>query len=168
MAKADAFLEVPRKNFDKEPVDKRLAHYREIYLEMAEEEIRSQASRCMSCGTPFCHGYGCPLGNVIPEWNAFVQQGRWKEACDLLHMTNNFPEVTGRICPALCEAACTLGLNDQAVTVRQNEYSIVERGFSQGWIKPLPPKKESGKKVAIIGSRTGGHGRGPTASPRRS
>ena len=156
MEKGDAFLNIARKTFDKQPVKERLTHYGEIYREMAEEEIRQQAMRCMDCGTPFCHGYGCPLGNVIPEWNRLVYQGRWREACDLLHLTNNFPEVTGRVCPALCEASCTLGLGGEPVTVRQNELIIVERGWAEGWIRPLTPASDTGKKVAVVGSGPAG------------
>ena len=156
MGKADAFLNIPRRNFAKQDVQERLRHYREIYLEMAEEDLQQQASRCMDCGVPYCHGFGCPLGNVIPEWNRMVYLGRWQEATELLHLTNNFPEITGRICPALCEAACTLGLTDDSVTVRQNEYSIVERAWREGWIKPMPPATETGRKVAVIGSGPAG------------
>jgi glutamate synthase (NADPH/NADH) small chain len=139
MGNPDAFLEIGRKTFSKQPAAERLGHFNEIYLEMAEDDLKRQASRCMDCGVPFCHGFGCPLGNMIPEWNDLVYRGLWREACDLLHTTNNFPEITGRICPALCEAACTLGLNDAPVTVRQNEYAIVERGWAEGWIRPQPP-----------------------------
>ena len=156
MDKNTAFVEVPRKTPERMSPDLRLRHFREFYWNMAEEEMRKQAARCMDCGVPFCHGFGCPLGNLIPEWNELMYQGRWQEACDLLHATNNFPEITGRLCPALCEASCTLGLMDEPVTVRYNELAIVERGWSEGWIKPLPPRQESGKKVAVIGSGPAG------------
>jgi len=156
MGKPDAFIETKRKNFDKQGINQRLGHFCEFYLPLADDELRQQASRCMDCGVPFCHSFGCPLGNLIPEWNDLIFRGHWKEACELLHSTNNFPEFTGRLCPALCEAACTLGLNSQAVTVRQNEYSIVERGWSEGWIKPQPPRRESGKSVAVVGSGPAG------------
>jgi glutamate synthase (NADPH/NADH) small chain len=156
MGKSDAFITIPRRNFAKQDARERLRHHREIYLEMAEEDLLKQAARCMDCGVPYCHSFGCPLGNVIPEWNHLIYLGRWREANELLHLTNNFPEITGRICPALCEAACTLGLTDDSVTVRQNEYSIVERAWKEGWIKPMPPESETGKKVAVIGSGPAG------------
>ncbi|MEW6267470.1 MAG: glutamate synthase subunit beta [Thermodesulfobacteriota bacterium] len=156
MGKPDAFLEIKRQNCYYQPVSQRLGHFREFRLEMSEEELRRQAARCMDCGVPFCHAYGCPLGNVIPEWNDLMYRGRWREACDLLHLTNNFPEITGRVCPALCEASCTLGLNDQPVTVRQNELAIVERGWIEGWIRPEPPEHETGRRVAVIGSGPAG------------
>ena len=156
MGKPDAFLTVERKNPPKEPVAERLGHWREFYLDMAEDEIKSQASRCMDCGVPFCHSYGCPLGNLIPEFNDLMHRGRWREACSLLHLTNNFPEITGRVCPALCESACTLGMDADSVTVRHNELTIVERGFAEGWIPPEPPKTETGKRIAVIGSGPAG------------
>ncbi|MFC1601757.1 glutamate synthase subunit beta [Candidatus Sumerlaeota bacterium] len=156
MDKDTGFLDVKRRTADKLPVDKRLADYREVYLELAEDELRAQASRCMECGVPFCHAFGCPLGNAIPEWNELVYRGRWREAADLLHATNNFPEITGRVCPALCEAACVLSLGDEAVTVRQDELAIVERAFKEGWIEPEPPLAETGWRVAVIGSGPAG------------
>lgn len=156
MGKPDAFLHVKRQTLGKQPVEERLRHCQEIYCPMDEADLRSQASRCMECGVPFCHGFACPLGNIIPEWNTLMYQGRWREACDLLHHTNNFPEITGRVCPALCEASCVLGLEDEPVTIRQNEYAIVERAWSEGWISPRPPKTETGRRVAIIGSGPAG------------
>ncbi len=156
MGKPDAFIETKRKNFDKQGINERLGHYMEFYLPMAEDDVREQASRCMNCGVPFCHSFGCPLGNQIPEWNELIYNGHWKEACDLLHSTNNFPEFTGRLCPALCEAACTLNLDQDSVTIRQNEYTIVERGWQEGWVLPRPPKAETGKSVAVIGSGPAG------------
>ncbi len=156
MAKTDAFLNIGRRNFQKQSPAKRVTHYQEFYQPMAVSEVRDQARRCMDCGVPFCHGYGCPLGNLIPDWNEMVAQGRWRDASDLLHLTNNFPEITGRVCPALCEAACTLGVGDDPVTVRQNELSIVERAFRERWIRPQPPARETGKKVAVVGSGPAG------------
>jgi glutamate synthase (NADPH/NADH) small chain len=156
MGKVDAFLNIQRRTASLEEVDERLRHYRDFHISLSEEGLRDQASRCMDCGVPFCHGYGCPLGNLIPEWNDLVYQGRWQEACDRLHYTNNFPEITGRVCPSPCEAACTLGIGDDAVTIRQSELAIVERGWAEGWIKPLTPKEETGKKVAVIGSGPAG------------
>ncbi len=156
MGKPDAFMNIERKDFERQPVEERLRHYGEIYREMPEVELRAQASRCMDCGVPFCHGFGCPLGNLIPEWNDLVSRGRWRDALALLHTTNNFPEITGRVCPALCEASCILGIDNSPVTVRQNEKTIVERGWSEGWIRPEPPLSETGKRVAIIGSGPAG------------
>jgi glutamate synthase (NADPH/NADH) small chain len=156
MGKESGFLEVDRKGSAKRPPAERVADYREIYHRMAEDELRNQASRCMECGVPFCHSFGCPLGNVIPEWNDAIYRGRWREASDLLHATNNFPEITGRVCPALCEAACTLNLDQSPVTVRENELHIIERAFEEGWITPQPPKRHTGKRVAVIGSGPAG------------
>jgi glutamate synthase (NADPH/NADH) small chain len=127
----------------------------EIYLDFPEEKLRSQASRCMDCGVPFCHT-GCPVNNIIPGWNELVYRGRWKEAVRQLHATNNFPEFTGRICPAPCEASCVLGINQPPVTIKQVEKSIIERAFSEGWVRPEPPSFRTGKKVAIVGSGPAG------------
>jgi glutamate synthase (NADPH/NADH) small chain len=127
----------------------------EIYLDLPEEMLKKQGARCMDCGVPFCQT-GCPVNNLIPDWNDLVYRGRWKEAVRQLHATNNFPEFTGRICPAPCEASCVLGINQPAVTIKQNEKNIVERGFKEGWIRPEPPKHRSGKKVAIVGSGPAG------------
>lgn len=156
MGKVDAFLNIPRRTADLEEVAERLRHYRDFHISLSEDGLKEQASRCLDCGVPFCHGYGCPLGNLIPEWNDLVYQGRWQEACDRLHYTNNFPEITGRVCPSPCEAACTLGVGDDPVTIRQSELAIVERGWAEGWIKPLRPKEETGRKVAVIGSGPAG------------
>ena len=156
MERQTGFLDISRKEMVKIPVGERLSHYSEIHLRMAEEELRRQALRCMECGVPFCHGFGCPLGNMIPEWNEMIAQGRWREALHLLQATNNFPEITGRICPAMCESACTLAFEDEAVTVRQNELVVIERGFREGWIVPEPPTIQSGKRVAVIGSGPAG------------
>jgi len=156
MGRETGFIDIGRKTAEKIDVATRLGGYGEIYKDMAEEELRQQASRCMECGVPFCHNFGCPLGNVIPEWNDLAFRGRWREAIDLLHSTNNFPEITGRICPAMCESACTVGIGDQPVAIRQNEQAIIERAFSEGWVVPLPPKKETGKSVAVVGSGPAG------------
>ncbi len=156
MGKVDAFLNIPRRTASLEEVGERLGHYRDFHISLSEDDLMDQASRCMDCGVPFCHGYGCPLGNLIPEWNDLVYHGRWQEACDRLHYTNNFPEITGRVCPSPCEAACTLGVGDDPVTIRQSELAIVERGWAEGWIEPLSPKEETGKKVAVIGSGPAG------------
>ncbi len=133
----------------------RVRDYREIYLDFPVEKLRNQGARCMDCGVPFCH-QGCPLGNIIPDWNDLVYRNRWREASDRLHATNNFPEFTGRLCPAPCEGSCVLGINAQPVTIRQIELEIVERAFREGWITPEPPLVRTGKKVAIVGSGPAG------------
>ncbi len=137
------------------PVDERLAHHEEHYEEFTEEQVKTQASRCMDCGVPFCMT-GCPLGNLIPEWNDLVFRGRWQEALQALHATNNFPEFTGRVCPAPCENSCVLGINEPAVSIKLHEVSIVDKGFAMGWIKPEPPPERTGKKVAVIGGGPAG------------
>ena len=148
-------MEHPREVPSRRPVTQRVNDWFEIYLDFPEEKLRTQASRCMDCGVPFCHT-GCPVNNIIPTWNELVYRGRWKEAVRQLHSTNNFPEFTGRICPAPCEAACVLGINQPAVTIKQVEKNIIERAFSEGWIHPEPPKFHSGKKVAVVGSGPAG------------
>jgi len=137
------------------PATQRINDWFEIYQDFPEDRLRSQGARCMDCGVPFCHT-GCPVNNLIPDWNDLVYRGRWKEAVRQLHATNNFPEFTGRICPAPCEAACVLGINQQAVTIKQIEKSIVERGFEEGWIRPEPPAFRTGKRAAIVGSGPAG------------
>jgi glutamate synthase (NADPH/NADH) small chain len=129
---------------------------REIDVPLTPDEIRDQAARCMDCGVPFCHGVGCPLESRIPEFNDLLYRGRWREASELLHSTNNFPEFTGRLCPALCEAACSLSINDHPVVIRHIEWQIVERAWQEGWIVPLPPARRTGRKVAIVGSGPAG------------
>jgi NAD(P)H-dependent glutamate synthase small subunit len=156
MAKPTGFLEHDRKTPPKRPVAERLKDFREIEQLLPESELLSQASRCMDCGVPFCHSFGCPLGNVIPEWNDMVYRGQWRKALELLHATNNFPEVTGRICPALCEASCTLNIEGAPVAIKQIELQIVERGWKEGWIRPQPPVERTGFKVAVIGSGPAG------------
>src|SRR5688500_3347149 len=157
MANAPAFLTLRRASPKREPVDERVRHWREFYEPMREEELRDQGARCMDCGVPFCHcDTGCPVHNVIPDWNALVQRGRWKEALDSLHATNNFPELTGRLCPAPCESACVLGIIAEPVAIRTIEQAIADRGFREGWIVPLPPPSESGRRVAVIGSGPAG------------
>jgi glutamate synthase (NADPH/NADH) small chain len=127
----------------------------EIYQDFPEDKLRQQGARCMDCGVPFCNS-GCPVNNIIPDWNDLVYRGRWKDAVRQLHATNNFPEFTGRICPAPCEAACVLGINQPAVTIKQIEKSIIDRGFEEGWIRPEPPRHRTGKKVAVVGSGPAG------------
>jgi len=155
MGKQAGFLEFTRELAQRRPVTQRVNDWFEIYHDFPTEKSREQASRCMDCGVPFCHT-GCPINNVIPDWNDLVYRGRWKEALRQLHSTNNFPEFTGRICPAPCESACVLGINSPAVTIRQIEKEIVERGFAEGWIRPQPPVEHSGKKVAVVGSGPSG------------
>ncbi len=155
MGKPTGFMENPRELPPRRPVPQRINDWFEIYDQMPEEKLRIQGARCMDCGVPFCHT-GCPLSNIIPDWNDLVYRGRWKEAVRQLHATNNFPEFTGRICPAPCEAACVLGINDQPVTIREIEKSIVDRAFREGWIQPQSPDFSTGKRVAIVGSGPAG------------
>ncbi len=132
-----------------------MGDFRDVTLPRPEEDSREQASRCMDCGTPFCH-WACPVGNYIPEWNDRAWGGRWGAAWDLLAASNNLPEVTGRLCPALCEASCVLGINDDPVTIRENELAIVERAFADGLVTPKPPESRTGKRVAVVGSGPAG------------
>jgi glutamate synthase (NADPH/NADH) small chain len=155
MGKPTAFLEVGRDSIKYRPVEERIKDWREVVAPPEEQKVRTQASRCMDCGVPFCNK-GCPLGNLIPEWNDYVYRNRWREALDALLKTNNFPEFTGRICPAPCEAACVLGINDNPVTIKMSEVSIVDRAFAEGWIKPEPPSRRTGKKIAVVGSGPAG------------
>lgn len=150
------FLRYPRVEVPHRSVGERVRDWQEVDLPLPEEILRQQAARCMDCGIPYCHGVGCPLQNRIPEWNDLVYQGRWKEAADNLHSTNNFPEITGRVCPAPCEAACTLELHRQPVNIKHIEYHIAERAFAEGWVRPLRPWERSGKRVAIVGSGPAG------------
>ncbi len=155
MGKTTGFMEYSRELAPRRPVTQRVNDWFEIYLDLPEETLKKQGARCMDCGVPFCQT-GCPVNNLIPDWNDLVYRGRWKDAVRQLHATNNFPEFTGRICPAPCEASCVLGINQPAVTIKQNEKNIVERGFQEGWIRPEPPKVRSGKKVAVVGSGPAG------------
>jgi glutamate synthase (NADPH) small chain len=155
MGKPTGFLEISREVPPRRPPAERIGDWREIYLDFPEEKIRAQGARCMDCGVPFCHT-GCPLTNLIPDWNDLVYRGRWREAARALHATNNFPEFTGRLCPAPCEAACVLGINQPPVTIKPIEKMIVERAFEEGWIRPEPPRAETHKRVAVIGSGPAG------------
>jgi glutamate synthase (NADPH) small chain len=155
MGKPTGFLELDREDRKYKPVEERVKHYKEFVVPLAEGEVKKQASRCMDCGIPYCHN-GCPVNNQIPDWNDLVYHDDWKQAADNLHSTNNFPEVTGRICPAPCEAACTLNIDDKPVTIKTIEYSIAERAFQEGWVQPQIPENKTGKKVAIIGSGPAG------------
>jgi glutamate synthase (NADPH/NADH) small chain len=156
MGKITGFLEYQRSTGSYRPVEERLRDYREFLLPLSVDELQRQGARCMDCGIPYCHAMGCPLYNLIPEWNDAVYLGEWKEALIRLEATNNLPEITGRICPAPCETSCTLSLDYAPVTIKQIELAIIENGFKQGWIVPRPPAVESGKKVAIIGSGPAG------------
>ncbi|MBI4165054.1 MAG: glutamate synthase subunit beta, partial [Acidobacteria bacterium] len=155
MGKVTGFKEYTREAPARRPVAERLDDYFEVYQPFPEEKLRTQAARCMDCGVPFCQT-GCPVNNVIPDWNDLAYRGRWKEAIRILHSTNNFPEFTGRICPAPCEAACVLGINEPAVTIKQIEKTVIERAFEAGWIVPEPPPFRTGKRVAVVGSGPAG------------
>ena len=155
MGKTTGFLEFARELPPRRAPAERVNDWFEIYLDFPEENIRAQGARCMDCGVPFCHT-GCPLTNIIPDWNDLVYRGQWREAIRVLHSTNNFPEFTGRICPAPCEAACVLGINEPPVTIKQIERSIVDRGFEEGFILPEPAAVKTGKRVAVVGSGPAG------------
>ncbi len=155
MGKPTGFMEFDRELPQRRPVAQRVNDWFEIYQDFPEDKLKAQGARCMDCGVPFCHN-GCPVNNIIPDWNDLVYQGRWKDAVRRLHATNNFPDFTGRICPAPCETACVLGINAPPVTIKNIEKNIVDRGFDEGWIKPEPPKFRTGKKVAVVGSGPAG------------
>ena len=155
MGNPTGFLEIERDDRRYAPVEERVNHYKEFVIPLSSEKASEQGARCMDCGIPYCH-QGCPVNNIIPEWNDLVYRNKWREALDTLHSTNNFPEFTGRICPAPCEAACTLNINDAAVTIKTIECSIVDRGWEEGWIRPLPPARHTDKRVAVIGSGPAG------------
>ena len=155
MGKLGGFIEFHRRLPPRRPVEERVHDYREVYLPWAVESVREQAARCMDCGIPFCHN-GCPLGNLIPEWNDLVWRDDWETAIQRLHATNNFPEFTGRLCPAPCEPACVLSINDDPVTIKQVEVSIIDRAFEEGWVRAAPPAHRTGKRVAVIGSGPAG------------
>jgi glutamate synthase (NADPH/NADH) small chain len=155
MGKVTGFMEFDRIEEGYKPVDERVRHYREFVLALDEDQSKEQAARCMDCGTPFCNN-GCPVNNIIPDFNDLVYQGDWKNALTVLHSTNNFPEFTGRICPAPCEAACTLNVNDDAVGIKSIEHAIIDRGWAEGWVLPQPPRHKTGRKVAVIGSGPAG------------
>ena len=155
MGKPTGFKEYHRELPGKRPVVERLKDFKEIYQPFPKEKLKKQAARCMDCGVPTCHA-GCPLGNLIPDWNDFIYRDRWRDALDQLLVTNNFPEFTGRLCPAPCEEACVLAINEPPVTIEQIEKEIIEHAFEQGWIKPEPPQQRTGKTVAVIGSGPSG------------
>jgi glutamate synthase (NADPH) small chain len=155
MGKITGFMEIRREGNPRRPVAERLKDYREYELKMPEPKLRQQGARCMDCGIPFCHR-GCPLGNIIPDWNDLVYRGRWREAIDRLHWTNNFPEFTGRVCPAPCEEACVLNINNDPVTIKQIEKHIIDHAWAERWIAPQPNPRQTGKKVAVVGSGPSG------------
>jgi glutamate synthase (NADPH/NADH) small chain len=155
MGNPTGFLEIERDDRRYAPVEERVNHYKEFVIPLSSEKASEQGARCMDCGIPYCH-QGCPVNNIIPEWNDLVYRNKWREALDTLHSTNNFPEFTGRICPAPCETACTLNIDDAPVTIKTIECSIVDRGWEEGWIGPLPPARHTDKRVAVIGSGPAG------------
>jgi glutamate synthase (NADPH/NADH) small chain len=155
MGKATGFIEITRKKPPMRPVPERIRDWREVYLPYPQTALRDQAARCMDCGIPFCH-QGCPLGNLIPDWNDFIYRDRWQAAIERLHATNNFPEFTGRLCPAPCEGSCVLGINNDPVTIKSIEVSIVDRAFDEGWVTTRPPAIRTGKRIAVVGSGPAG------------
>ncbi|MCA3233018.1 MAG: glutamate synthase subunit beta [Cupriavidus sp.] len=155
MGKATGFLEFPRQNEGYEPVVKRVKHYKEFVFALSDSEAKVQGARCMDCGIPFCNN-GCPVNNIIPDFNDLVYRQDWKSAIEVLHQTNNFPEFTGRICPAPCEAACTLGINELPVGIKSIEHAIIDKAWEEGWVAPQVPKHKTGKTVAVVGSGPAG------------
>jgi len=155
MGKTTGFLEIPRRDHNYEPVEERVRHFRDFVVPMADDEVRMQGARCMDCGIPFCH-QGCPVNNIIPDWNDLVYRGNWREALEVLHSTNNFPEFTGRVCPAPCETSCTLNLIDSPVTIKTIECAIIDKGWEEGWVRPQIPAHRTGKRVAVVGSGPAG------------
>jgi len=155
MGEPRGFVKYPKEDFSYRPVEERIKDWKEVVIPLQEEKVKQQGSRCMDCGVPTCH-WGCPVDNLIPDWNDLVSRNRWQDALERLLRTNNLPEMTGRICPAPCEVSCVLGLIAPAVSIKLNEYTIIEKGFSEGWIKPEPPKVRTGKKVALVGSGPAG------------
>src|SRR5210317_441837 len=155
MGKPTGFKEIPRIDRNYAPVADRITHYNEFTIPLSDAEVSQQGARCMDCGIPFCH-QGCPVDNLIPDWNDLVYQKDWRSAIEVLHSTNNFPEFTGRICPAPCEEACTLNIDDAPVTIKTIECAIVDRGWQEGWIEPLVNAARSGKRIAVIGSGPAG------------
>src|SRR5579859_72035 len=164
MGKPKGFIEYLRELPLDRPATERIRDWNEFHLHMEEKKLRQQGARCMDCGIPFCHtgaliggmASGCPINNLIPEWNDLVYRGLWKEALERLHKTNNFPEFTGRVCPAPCEGSCVLGISEPPVTIKSIECAIVDKGFEEGWIRPEPPAVRTGKKVAVVGSGPAG------------
>ena len=164
MGKPTGFLEFQRQPIPNRPPLERVKDWKEVHADRNDDDVSGQASRCMDCGTPYCHtginiggmASGCPVNNLIPEWNDLVYKGRWEEALERLRKTNNFPEFTGRVCPAPCEVSCVLGVIEPQVTIKNIECSIIDRGWEEGWLPPQPPEQRTGKKVAVIGSGPAG------------
>src|SRR5580693_4531616 len=164
MGQSDGFLEFKRELPADRTAGSRVSDWKEFHEHLPEADLKKQGARCMDCGIPFCHtgqlvsgmASGCPIHNLIPEWNDLVYRGLWKEALERLHKTNNFPEFTGRVCPAPCEGSCVLGINDPPVTIKNIECAIIDKGFEEGWVKPEPPAVRTGKTVAVIGSGPAG------------
>src|SRR5450432_3277469 len=148
-------MTTPRETPVRRPVEVRIRDWKEVYQEFPDDHLQQQAGRCMDCGIPFCH-QGCPLGNLIPEWNDLVWRQDWRQAIERLHATNNFPEFTGKLCPAPCETACVLGINADPVAIKQVEVEIIDRAWQQGWVRPRRPTVKTGKKVAVVGSGPAG------------
>ncbi|MBK1732654.1 glutamate synthase subunit beta [Thiococcus pfennigii] len=155
MGKPTGFMEFDRRDRGSQPVADRIVHYKEFVVPLNEGDLREQAARCMDCGIPFCH-QGCPVNNIIPDWNDLVYRGDWRQAIEVLHSTNNFPEFTGRICPAPCETSCTLNIADTPVTIKTIECAIIDRAWAEGWIKPQVPQRRTGRRVAVVGSGPAG------------
>jgi len=155
MGKITGFMEFERIEEGYKPVTERLKHYNEFVVGLTEEQSKKQSARCMDCGTPFCNN-GCPVNNIIPDFNDLVYQGDWKNAIEVLHSTNNCPEFTGRICPAPCEAACVVNVNNDPVGIKSIEHAIIDRAWQEGWVTPRPAKIKTGKKVAVIGAGPAG------------
>jgi len=155
MGKPTGFMEIERRDRTYDAVEKRLKNYDEFYIPLGDDAVSQQGARCMDCGIPFCHN-GCPVNNIIPEWNDLVYHGDWRQALDVLHSTNNFPEFTGRVCPAPCEASCTLNITDEPVTIKTIECAIVDKGWEEGWIQPEVPAHGTGKQIAVVGSGPAG------------
>ena len=160
MGKITGFMELQRIQEVALPVAERVQSYREFVLALADDDASKQGARCMDCGIPFCQS-GCPINNIIPDWNDLVYRKQWKTALDVLHSTNNFPEFTGRVCPAPCEAACTLNINNDPVGIKSIEHFIIDKGWEEGWVVAQPPLEKTGRRVAVVGS-------GPPGSPARS
>ena len=155
MGETTGFMQWVRVTPKRRPVDERLQDWKECYLPFPEDALQQQAGRCMDCGIPFCNN-GCPLGNLIPDWNDLVYRDHWRDAIDRLHATNNFPEFTGRLCPAPCESACVVGINGDPVSIKQVEVTIIDRAWDEGWVQPQVPSVRTGKRVAVIGSGPAG------------
>src|SRR5512141_3179656 len=155
MGKITGFMEIERLDRPYAPVEERVRVYREFVKPLADADMSQQGARCMDCGIPFCQT-GCPVNNIIPDWNDLVYRNRWREALDVLHSTNNFPEFTGRVCPAPCEAACTLNINNDPVAIKSIEQAIIDKGFAEGWVGPQVPRQKTGRKVAVVGSGPAG------------